>query len=186
MFFFNRFLQSILVCILSSTVSQERHTKHQHQHQHHHHHNIQRQHLAPINGKSHHSNNKTFGGHAWLSHPDNVENELEKRAKNSGWSNWSDWSTCSRSCDGGIASQLRRCHQAQGCRGEPVRYRICNMQVKFKKYPYFQLFSYNPIFSGRFWHFILYLHIWRNFFHWKNCQRKQNKIETTNSKSQKQ
>lgn len=53
----------------------------------------------------------------------------QKRGKNVGWSGWSDWSTCSRSCDGGIAHQLRRCHSPQGCKGEPVRYKICNMQV---------------------------------------------------------
>lgn len=52
----------------------------------------------------------------------------QKRAKN-GWSGWSEWSTCSRSCDGGVAQQLRRCHVPDGCRGEPIRYRLCNMQV---------------------------------------------------------
>lgn len=115
---------------------QEEHTKehqhqNQHQNQHHRHHNAQRQQFNLINPKSTHSNhdnNKTFGGHAWLSHPDHAENELEKRAKG-GWSAWSSWSMCSRSCDGGIAQQLRRCLAAKGCRGEPIRYRICNMQV---------------------------------------------------------
>lgn len=53
---------------------------------------------------------------------------MQKRAK-SGWSIWSGWSTCSRSCDGGVAQQLRRCHSPEGCRGEPIRYRLCNMQV---------------------------------------------------------
>lgn len=53
---------------------------------------------------------------------------LQKRAKN-GWSGWSEWSTCSRSCDGGVAQQLRRCHAPDGCRGDPIRYRLCNMQV---------------------------------------------------------
>lgn len=46
-----------------------------------------------------------------------------------GWSGWSDFSTCSRTCDGGVAFQLRRCHSPSGCRGESVRYRICNMQA---------------------------------------------------------
>ncbi|XP_037909605.1 ADAMTS-like protein 1 isoform X2 [Hermetia illucens] len=58
-----------------------------------------------------------------------LENELEqKRSKNQAWSAWSDWSTCSRSCDGGIAQQLRRCHSPNGCRGESIRFKICNMQ----------------------------------------------------------
>lgn len=114
-----------MLCVLSTISSQERHTR-EHQHQHHRHHNIQRQQLNHINLENVHSN-KTFGGHAWLSHPDTAENELEKRGKN-GWSAWTNWSTCSRSCDGGIAQQIRRCHSAH-CRGEPIRYRICNMQV---------------------------------------------------------
>lgn len=44
------------------------------------------------------------------------------------WSRWSDWSTCSRSCDGGIMQQIRRC-RGNNCRGENVRFRICNMQA---------------------------------------------------------
>ncbi|CAH0391394.1 unnamed protein product, partial [Bemisia tabaci] len=44
------------------------------------------------------------------------------------WSSWSDWSPCSRTCDGGASYQLRRCNSLTGCEGEPVRYRICNMQ----------------------------------------------------------
>jgi hypothetical protein len=46
-----------------------------------------------------------------------------------GWSPWSDWSTCSRTCDGGASYQLRRCNSPAGCKGEAVRYKICNMQV---------------------------------------------------------
>ncbi|XP_002067202.3 protein madd-4 isoform X1 [Drosophila willistoni] len=81
-----------------------------------------------------------------------LENELEqqKRAKSSGstngqmssgsgsggagggtpgqWSSWSEWSTCSRTCDGGIMQQMRRCSIQGSCRGESARYRICNMQ----------------------------------------------------------
>ncbi|KAH8375094.1 hypothetical protein KR093_008247, partial [Drosophila rubida] len=77
-----------------------------------------------------------------------LENELEqqKRAKggsssalgltsgsgSSGgsgqWSSWSEWSTCSRTCDGGIMQQMRRCSTTGNCRGESSRYRICNMQ----------------------------------------------------------
>ncbi|XP_033608182.1 protein madd-4 isoform X5 [Cryptotermes secundus] len=45
-----------------------------------------------------------------------------------GWSPWSDWSTCSRTCDGGASYQLRRCNSPSGCKGEAVRYKICNMQ----------------------------------------------------------
>ncbi|KOB77865.1 hypothetical protein OBRU01_03339 [Operophtera brumata] len=47
-----------------------------------------------------------------------------------GWSQWSEWSLCSRTCDGGVSRQLRTCASPAGCRGEPVRYKICNMQVK--------------------------------------------------------
>lgn len=116
-----------MLSVFSSTASQERYTR-EHQHQHHRHHNIQKQQqqLKLINPENVHSN-KTFGGHAWLSQPDPADNELEKRSRN-GWSVWSAWSTCSRSCDGGIAQQIRRCH-SNHCRGEPIRYRICNMQV---------------------------------------------------------
>lgn len=44
------------------------------------------------------------------------------------WSSWSEWSACSRSCDGGVSHQLRHCHTSK-CFGEPIRYKICNMQV---------------------------------------------------------
>ncbi|XP_049815817.1 protein madd-4-like [Schistocerca nitens] len=62
--------------------------------------------------------------------------ELEKQQQpvqrragpDAGWSPWSAWSPCSRTCDGGASFQLRRCETAAGCRGEPVRYKICNMQ----------------------------------------------------------
>lgn len=54
---------------------------------------------------------------------------FQKRAKAQGWSSWTEWSTCSRSCDGGVAYQLRRCHAPHGCKGDAVRYKICNMQV---------------------------------------------------------
>ncbi|XP_022257706.1 uncharacterized protein LOC106472631 isoform X3 [Limulus polyphemus] len=45
-----------------------------------------------------------------------------------GWSEWSDWSMCSRSCDGGVTYQLRRCIDKSECKGDPVRYHICNME----------------------------------------------------------
>nr|XP_045583592.1 protein madd-4-like isoform X7 [Procambarus clarkii] len=44
-----------------------------------------------------------------------------------GWSAWSDWSLCSRSCDGGAAVQTRRCRHYTGCRGDSVRYQLCNV-----------------------------------------------------------
>ncbi|XP_055908760.1 protein madd-4-like isoform X4 [Eupeodes corollae] len=56
----------------------------------------------------------------------------QKRAKggssSGSWSGWSDWSTCSRTCDGGVAQQIRRCHNPNGCKGDTTRFRICNMQ----------------------------------------------------------
>lgn len=72
-----------------------------------------------------------------LFHKENKEledDEIQKRTSGGtghkiGWSGWSDFSTCSRTCDGGVAFQLRRCHSPSGCRGESVRYRICNMQA---------------------------------------------------------
>ncbi|KAG5675419.1 hypothetical protein PVAND_005325 [Polypedilum vanderplanki] len=59
------------------------------------------------------------------------DDEIQRRGGKSplGWSAWSDFSTCSRTCDGGVAFQLRRCHSPQGCKGESVRYKICNMQA---------------------------------------------------------
>ncbi|XP_076365757.1 ADAMTS-like protein 1 [Tachypleus tridentatus] len=45
-----------------------------------------------------------------------------------GWSEWSLWGICSRSCDGGVTYQIRQCLQKTGCRGDSIRYRICNMQ----------------------------------------------------------
>ncbi|XP_058819345.1 protein madd-4 isoform X1 [Topomyia yanbarensis] len=59
---------------------------------------------------------------------DEDDEEVQKRAKAQGWSSWTEWSTCSRSCDGGVAYQLRRCHAPHGCKGDAVRYKICNMQ----------------------------------------------------------
>lgn len=140
-------LQGLLLCILYTIVTaqqqqqRERHSReHQHKHHHQHRHRQHQQQLNLINQQNVHGN-RTFGsgggggggaGHAWLSQPDAAENELEKRGKN-GWSAWTNWSTCSRSCDGGIAQQIRRCHSTH-CRGEPIRYRICNMQVNNWKF----------------------------------------------------
>ncbi|XP_032522102.2 protein madd-4 isoform X1 [Danaus plexippus] len=58
-------------------------------------------------------------------HHDNTSHHGKDRG---GWSQWSEWSLCSRTCDGGISRQLRTCSSPAGCRGEPVRYKICNMQ----------------------------------------------------------
>uniref|UniRef100_A0A336M0H4 CSON009496 protein n=1 Tax=Culicoides sonorensis TaxID=179676 RepID=A0A336M0H4_CULSO len=57
-----------------------------------------------------------------------LPDETQKRLKKQSWSTWSEWSTCSRSCDGGVTYQLRICHAPQGCKGEAIRYKICNMQ----------------------------------------------------------
>ncbi|XP_031344592.1 protein madd-4 isoform X2 [Photinus pyralis] len=56
------------------------------------------------------------------------QNNSELDVASSRWSEWSEWSPCSRSCDGGVARQFRKC-QALKCRGEYVRYKICNMQL---------------------------------------------------------
>ncbi|CAG9568728.1 unnamed protein product [Danaus chrysippus] len=58
-------------------------------------------------------------------HHDNTSHHGKDRG---GWSQWSEWSLCSRTCDGGVSRQLRTCSSPAGCRGEPVRYKICNMQ----------------------------------------------------------
>lgn len=67
--------------------------------------------------------------HTKFNHQSTIDNNKKQKRAKSGWSIWSGWSTCSRSCDGGVAQQLRRCHTPDGCRGEPIRYRLCNMQV---------------------------------------------------------
>lgn len=59
--------------------------------------------------------------------------EMDERS--SGWSPWSEWSACSRSCDGGASHQLRSCKSGP-CRGEHVRYKICNMQVNISNFFY--------------------------------------------------
>ncbi|RZF41390.1 hypothetical protein LSTR_LSTR000104 [Laodelphax striatellus] len=76
------------------------------------------------------------------------EREDEQQEVESGiWSGWSEWSPCSRTCDGGAAFQLRRCNAISGCKGQAIRYRICNMQpcpdvVDFREH---QCSSYNEI-----------------------------------------
>lgn len=49
--------------------------------------------------------------------------------KFSGWTSWGPWSPCSRSCDGGVSTQTRKCLYKAGCNGPDKNYRICNMQV---------------------------------------------------------
>ncbi|XP_068624023.1 protein madd-4-like [Battus philenor] len=56
------------------------------------------------------------------------DNTTHHGKERGGWSQWSEWSLCSRTCDGGVSRQLRTCSSPSGCRGEPVRYKICNMQ----------------------------------------------------------
>ena len=59
---------------------------------------------------------------------------LQQPGRRSGldrFSSWSTWSTCSRTCDGGVSYQLRRCRSNTGCYGETIRYKICNMQVSW-------------------------------------------------------
>ncbi|XP_055685146.1 protein madd-4 isoform X8 [Lutzomyia longipalpis] len=77
---------------------------------------------------SQHAFNASEISEVWPTETDSDTDSGQKRGRNQGWSTWSEWSMCSRSCDGGVAQQLRRCHSPQGCRGEPIRYKICNMQ----------------------------------------------------------
>lgn len=62
-------------------------------------------------------------------HTINNNNNNNNSHQKLGWSSWSDFSVCSRTCDGGVSYQLRRCHSPAGCRGESIRYKICNMQA---------------------------------------------------------
>ncbi|XP_060536482.1 protein madd-4 isoform X2 [Cylas formicarius] len=83
---------------------------------------------------------------------DDTEMELssqlqEVNERSSGWSPWSDWSLCSRSCDGGTSQQIRSCKNGP-CRGDHVRYKICNMQpcpdssIEFREE---QCAKFNPV-----------------------------------------
>ncbi|KAH9417173.1 Thrombospondin type 1 repeat protein [Dermatophagoides pteronyssinus] len=45
------------------------------------------------------------------------------------WSLWSPWSPCSRICDGGITTSVRKCLARSGCKnGQFKRHKLCNMQ----------------------------------------------------------
>lgn len=91
----------------------------------HHHQNEQIDHIENISDdNSHKRQNQNHNNH----HIHNNNNNNNSNHK-LGWSAWSDFSTCSRTCDGGVAFQLRRCHSPSGCRGESVRHKICNMQA---------------------------------------------------------
>lgn len=71
-----------------------------------------------------HTNEKHF-----LLFPQELSSQLhDMDTRANGWSVWSEWSSCSRSCDGGVSHQLRTC-QKGSCKGEHIRYKICNMQV---------------------------------------------------------
>ncbi|KAF8795679.1 ADAMTS-like protein 3 like protein [Argiope bruennichi] len=56
-------------------------------------------------------------------------NELHFNSRDQGWSEWSAWSSCSRSCNGGVSYQIRKCERKSGCEGESTKYKICNMQA---------------------------------------------------------
>ncbi|GFT88595.1 hypothetical protein NPIL_91161 [Nephila pilipes] len=56
-------------------------------------------------------------------------NELPFNSKDQGWSEWSAWTSCSRSCNGGVSYQIRKCEGKSDCEGETTKYKICNMQV---------------------------------------------------------
>ncbi|XP_021365670.1 ADAMTS-like protein 1 isoform X2 [Mizuhopecten yessoensis] len=54
----------------------------------------------------------------------------EINAIDGSWSTWSQWSECSRSCDGGLTNQRRRCLGDRfRCRGPDVKYKLCNAQA---------------------------------------------------------
>lgn len=53
--------------------------------------------------------------------------DLVETESDDGWSSWGPWSACSRTCDGGVTIQTRRCSRS-GCVGDGTRSRICNMQ----------------------------------------------------------
>ncbi|CAL8098997.1 unnamed protein product [Orchesella dallaii] len=61
------------------------------------------------------------------------------------WTNWSDWSPCSRTCDGGITQQFRRCKSPHGCHGVSIRRKMCNMQPcnEYRDYRNEQCRSFN-------------------------------------------
>lgn len=62
------------------------------------------------------------------SSPQDEDVDPTEETDNEGWSPWSPWGPCSRTCDGGVSVQLRRCTAQSGCLGDTSRYRICNMQ----------------------------------------------------------
>nr|XP_046912423.1 ADAMTS-like protein 1 isoform X2 [Dermatophagoides farinae] len=63
-----------------------------------------------------------------------VNNNADDGAKNipsslNEWSQWSSWSPCSRICDGGITTSVRKCLSRSGCNnGQYKRHKLCNMQ----------------------------------------------------------
>ena len=45
------------------------------------------------------------------------------------WSNWGEWTGCSKSCDGGVQTRIRKCMYNKSkskCKGEPIEHRECN------------------------------------------------------------
>lgn len=47
------------------------------------------------------------------------------------WGEWGPPSACSRSCGGGVSTQLRQCQYEGRCRGPDRKHFSCNTQVSF-------------------------------------------------------
>ncbi|XP_055947307.1 protein madd-4-like isoform X3 [Argiope bruennichi] len=86
-------------------------------------------------------------------------NELHFNSRDQGWSEWSAWSSCSRSCNGGVSYQIRKCERKSGCEGESTKYKICNMQAcpDSQDFRAAQCSAYNPVpYRGRLYEWLPY------------------------------